>query len=502
MDVRNGPLDPSDVPKVTRPVFLKLPSLRSLRAQLTGAILLVLAVGLAVLLMISGAEMSTTAYQAFTRQQEALALLVANSISEPSQFSPDYLGNRLQMELGGVQSDTNLSVVDGTNTPIAWTNAAPPNVGTAPETLAALHGTIVSEVQDDRLFIAAPIIHDGHQILGAVLLDTSLSPVIDDLRNRWLALIAAALGALVLGAFAAWRLETQIVRPLSELRITAGRMAEGHLEARAHGVISAKGTADELITLGKAFNHMAEQVEAMIARQREFVANASHELRAPLAAIKLRAESLANGSLDPASAQEYASEINTDVGQLAQLVGDLLQLARAEDGTFTPPMESISPADVLADAVRAIRSRIALKHQQLTVSVSPDLPDAFIYANDLRIMVNNLLDNAVKYTPECGAIQLTAESNESEECEEIAIEIHDSGPGIPPEDLPRVTERFFRVDRAHTRQTPGMGLGLAITQALARRYDGTLTLTSTGISGEGTTARLRLPIQMVRLPEI
>ena len=284
MDVQSRPTGSSET-TVARSFFIKLPSLRSLRAQLTGAILLVLTAGLAVLLMIAGAEMSTTAYQAFTRQQEALAILVANSISEPSQFSPDYLGTRLPMELGGVQSDTNLSVVDGTNTPIAWTSAASLNSGTAPETLEALHGSIVSEIQNNRLFIAAPVIHDGHQILGAVLLDTSLSPVNDDLRNRWLALIGAAIGALVLGAFAAWRLETQIVRPLSELRMTAGQMAEGHLEARAHGVISAKGTADELIALGKAFNYMAEQVEAMIARQREFVANASHELRAPLSAI-------------------------------------------------------------------------------------------------------------------------------------------------------------------------------------------------------------------------
>ncbi len=486
---------PDNSLEVKRPFVFKLPSLRSLRAQLMGAILLVLAAGLVVLLLIAGAQMSTMAYQAFTNQQETLALAVANSLSEPASFSPQNIANQLQLVAHAVPADTNLSVVDSNDTLMATTNSLLSLPVNAPETLTALlHGTVASATRDDRLYVAAAIIHDGRQILGAIWLDTSLTLVNDDLRNRWLALIGATIGALVLGAFAAWRLEARIVRPLAELRRAAGRMAEGHLDARASGAVSEAGTADELLALGKAFNTMAEQVEAMVARQREFVANASHELRAPLAAIKLRAESLANGALDPTSAQEYAAEIDTDVGQLAQLVADLLQLTRAEDGTFSPPLEPIAPADVLTDAVRAIRPRVTLKRQQLTVDVSADLPDLFIYPSDLRIMVSNLLDNAIKYTPDCGIIRLTACSEKLNEGSVLMIEVRDSGPGIPPEDLPRVTERFFRVDRAHTRQTPGMGLGLAITLALARRYGGTLTLNSTGVAGEGTTAQLRLPV--------
>jgi len=196
--------------------------------------------------------------------------------------------------------------------------------------------------------------------------------------------------------------------------------------------------------------------------------------------------------------RQYAAEIDSETGQLAQLVSHLLQLTRAEDSTFRPPAEPIDPVDVLRDAVRAVRPRIALKQQQLTVDLSPDLPDAWLHPDDLRIIVNNLLDNAIKYTPDKGVITLAARYVETKQ--QLQIDVRDSGVGIPPSDLPRVTERFFRVDRAHstdkgTSQPTGTGLGLAITAALVRRYGGTITLHSSGVPGEGTTARLWLPVK-------
>jgi signal transduction histidine kinase len=221
------------------------------------------------------------------------------------------------------------------------------------------------------------------------------------------------------------------------------------------------------------------------------VANASHELRSPLASIKLRAEALAQGMVDGERARQYANEINEETIRLGQLVANLLQLSRAEGGKFSPPRETISVADELSAIVRALRPPVTAKKQQLTVSIQEAMPELVIYPDDLRLMVENLLDNAVKYTPEYGKVTLAAQWGD----DLLTIEVSDTGPGIPPDDLSHVTERFFRVDRAHKRSVPGTGLGLALVVATARQYDGTLAIHSSGYPGEGTQACLTLKLK-------
>ena len=473
-------------------------TLLSLRAQLTGTILLVLGAGLGLLLIIAGAQMSNMTYQAFSNEQQARAYVLAGALTEPIEHQPDTLAttwiDRIRQVAG---PDTNISVVNLTGKVLVNSNSAVPTAVDAPEIQAALHGLLTSTIHEDRLYVAMPIFHNPDtQLLGVLWLDAGLGPTNESLRDRWLALILATLGTLALGALAAWQLEAHIVNPLSALQTAAGQMAEGTLSARVSDNAS-RGAATEIAELAKAFNHMADQIETTIARQREFVANASHELRAPLAALKLRAESLMSGAVsDPAEVQQYAAEIDSETGQLAHLVLHLLQLTRAEDSTFRSPVEAIDPAAVLHDAIRAIRPRLAVRQQHFTSELTADLPDVWLQSDDLRIIVNNLLDNAIKYTPDQGTITLLARVLPDQQ---LYIEVRDSGIGIPPGDLPRVTERFFRVDRAHSSeangaQPGGTGLGLAITAALVRRYGGTLTLSSSGVSGEGTTARLWLPI--------
>jgi signal transduction histidine kinase len=264
----------------------------------------------------------------------------------------------------------------------------------------------------------------------------------------------------------------------------AEQMADGRLDAR----VEIDDSVSELASLGVMFNHMAGRVEAMIQEQRDFVANASHELRAPLAAMKLRAEILASQKVSGEQAREYASEIDEEVSQLAVLVSDLLQLSRAESGAFAPPDRAVSVADELAACVRSARPRATARSQQITVELDSHIPAAYIAPSDLAIMVGNLLDNAIKYSPEGGAIRLGAAWHHGQ----LEIIVSDNGPGIPPEDIPRVNERFFRVDRAHTRSVPGSGLGLALVTAVARQYGGELQISSSGVPGEGTQARLSL----------
>jgi signal transduction histidine kinase len=464
---------------------------RSLRAQLAAAIVTVLAIGVGLLLLVAGRQMSRMTMEAFTHEQQVLALVLANTFPESfetaraQQLMSAWVTHRDRWD-NDLPADANISMFDTQGRLIASSTVAN-TTGLAVDRSVVAAGGIVSNIVAGRLYTAVPVTHEGRSILGIIQVDSSLDSVNARLTTRWLELSGAAGAALLLAFGIALWLAARLTRPLSELRSVAQRMSEGQLDAR----VAIGDTAEELTSLGFTFNHMAEQIEGMIQEQRDFVANASHELRSPLAAMQLRAEALADQSVSGARAQQYARDINEQVGQLAQLVNDLLQLSRAESGVFTVPEQPICLIDELDSCIRAIQPRLALKHQQLDVNLLEDMPNLYIYPNDLSIMVGNLLDNATKYTPDGGTISLTT----TWDTNTLEISIRDNGEGIPPEDLPQISERFFRVDRAHTRNVPGVGLGLALVAAVARQYNGVLRIASSGIPGEGTHASIGLPLR-------
>ena len=464
---------------------------RSLRAQLAAAIVTVLALGVGLLLVVAGSQMSRMTMEAFTHEQQVLALVLANTL--PESFETGYMQQRMSDWVlhrdrwdNDLPADANINMFDPQGQLIASSTAANP-AGLAVDRNVVVAGGIASKIVAGRLYTAVPVTHEGRSILGIIQVDSSLDAVNERLTTRWLELSGAAGAALLLAFGIALWLAARLTRPLSELRGVAQQMSEGQLDAR----VAIGDTVEELTSLGFTFNHMAEQIEGMIQEQRDFVANASHELRSPLAAMKLRAEALADQSVSGARAQQYARDINEQVGQLAQLVNDLLQLSRAESGVFSVPAQPICLIDELDSCIRAIQPHLALKHQQFEADLSEDMPSLYIYPNDLSIMVGNLLDNAIKYTPDGGNIRLTT----AWDANSLELSIRDNGEGIPPADLPRISERFFRVDRAHTRNVPGVGLGLALVAAVARQYNGVLRIASSGIPGEGTHASVWLPIR-------
>ncbi|NNJ13209.1 HAMP domain-containing protein [Chloroflexales bacterium ZM16-3] len=461
---------------------------RSLRGQLSAAIISVLALGLGMLLLMAGTQMSRMTLESFTHEQQVTALMLTGSFSETlEQSQVDKImglwathSDQWRREL---PADTNLSIFDTSGMLLASStgDSAALSVGVP----ALLAGDIVSHRDGERLTTAVPVRHEEGEVIGILQIDSSLAPLDAQLWERWLALIGVTAATLLLTLVITLWLAAQITQPLAELRGVAEQMAEGRMDAR----VEIDDSASELAELGAMFNHMAGRVEANIQQQRDFVANASHELRAPLAAMKLRAEILATRGIDAEQTRQYAVEIDEEVSQLAGLVGDLLQLSRAESGGPPPPERPVSVADELAACVRSARPRSTARGQQIAVELGECLAEAAISPSDLAIMVGNLLDNAIKYSPEGGQIRLAADRREGR----LEIAVSDNGPGIPAEDLPRVQERFFRVNRAHTRDIPGSGLGLALVAAVARQYGGTLLISSSGVPGEGTCARLSIP---------
>ena len=324
-------------------------------------------------------------------------------------------------------------------------------------------------VGGDLLLVTVPVV-DGGEVVGAVRVSSSRESVVDRVHNSWLRLAAIGL-AVVAGAFVlAWILATTVSRPLGRLRDTAGELGGGDLDARA----PTDGPA-ELAALGVSFNRMADALGSSMRAQRDFVANASHQLRTPLTGIKLRLEAI---RAEGGAAGENAAKAEEELDRLEALVDDLLALA----GAATPPPAGITVdlSSVAEDAVE--RWQAPAGEAEKTVEAGR-LEQALVFADpaDLAHVVDNLIENALRYAPP--GTQVTVES--SSENGQGALVVADNGPGIPEDDRSRVFERFYRGSNGR-RLGPGTGLGLAIVAELVERWDGQVTLAD----GPGTRVRV------------
>jgi signal transduction histidine kinase len=284
--------------------------------------------------------------------------------------------------------------------------------------------------------------------------------------------IGIGVAALLAGLVVAFALADSLSRPLSRLADAARRLGDGDLSARAE---RAEG-ATEITELGRSFDDMAERLEATVKAQREFVANASHQLRTPLTGMKLRLESALEGSNDP-DARRQLEAADREVDRLAGIVERLLLMARRiEEGTA-------HAVDVDAAIGRAVeRWHDRAGGAGASLDADGRAGTAVADANDVDQILDNLIDNAIAYAPGPVHVRGTADDGQ------VVIAVEDSGPGIAPEEASRVTDRFYRGAGV---APGGSGLGLAIVRELAERAGGSVRVdrSSTG----GARIEVRLP---------
>ena len=378
---------------------------------------------------------------------------------------------------GKIQYDT-LSLLEGTRTQ-------------APEAIAVLTGQEVrafgvhalADSADYAALCAAPMVSVEGPI-GAVLLSTP----VDELRQAILAVeaqlmtvfIAVAAAALI----AAFVFAISLTAPIKAMTSAIRRMGKGDLSARVK--VHASG---ELKELADSYNAMAEKIENFDQSRSQFVQNASHELKTPLATMKLLLENLIYQPDMPAELRaEFMQDMNHEIDRLSGIITDLLTLTKMDSEETAIKHEKFDFTELCIGAVHALQPAAEKNRLTLTMDVAKDVT---LQGDESKLgqVIYNLIDNAIKYTPEGGSVFVTMKTDGRN----AVFAVRDTGVGIPEEDAKHIFDRFYRVDKARSRETGGTGLGLSIVRQMVQLHRGEIKVDS--VFGKGSTFTVTLPLR-------
>lgn len=337
--------------------------------------------------------------------------------------------------------------------------------------------TTISTDETGKLrVLTQPVVVDGDRIGTFRVADplTSVDQALQSLRNRF---IAVGFGALLLSVAIAIWLANLITRPLRRMAAVASAVDSGDLSHRID-----YGGDDEVGVLADSFNHMMDRLEEGFRLQREFVSDASHELRSPLTVLRGRIEQLADNSGNRAAVEAEADELMKEVRRMERLTDDMLTLAKAERGGLVQPRRV--PIDDFVEDLRRDLPLLGSRHYHVESTLHGELeadPDR------LAQVLRNLVTNAVRHTGSDGHIDVSIGSQNGAAIFAVA----DDGTGIEPNQLDRIFDRFHRTDEGRSRAEGGSGLGLAIARAIVEAHGGTISASST--PGQGATIRFRIP---------
>ncbi len=425
-----------------------------------------------------------------------------------ASFHPD--ANRDAVRIVSRLGSARLTIINRDGTVLADSDADPErmeNHRKRPEFAAALAGhdswsiRFSPTLKVPFLYVAVPF---GEGALRLAVPLSRITEQVSQIRRQVLASTAFAfLPSVLLAAWFARRVSGR----LGEIVAYAGRLPDGDFRDR----LSQTGN-DELGTLASKLNETASKLERTFRQleqehkelerlervRKDFVINVSHELRTPLASIQGYAETLLEGAVqDPQVNLKFVQIILQNAQRLARLTADLLTLSRIELQQKTFQFAPYSINALLKQHLEAIRPLAEQKNIQLSLKAAPPETEVFCDEEAMHQILTNLVDNALKYTPEDGSVEVSARPIEGDR---IEVSVRDSGIGIPPEEQSRLFERFYRVDKARSRELGGTGLGLAIVKHLVRAQGGEVGIEST--PGVGSRFYFTVPTQDLGIAEI
>ncbi len=324
-----------------------------------------------------------------------------------------------------------------------------------------------------------PIERDG-QIVGAIQVGESLSGVESTLNRLRLIYTVGAVSVLLFGLIGGWMLARLGLRPVVRVMETAHEIVGAEdLSCR----VSYVGPQDEIGTLASTFNEMLTRLQTLFESQRQFLAEAAHELRTPLASMLGNVDLLVAFGDDPARRHETIAALKRTGNHVTRLLDDLLLLAQAEAGWHLASFEPVAIDDLLIETYEAVQSTaegVLLKIERCEPAYVRGDSDR------LRQVFTNLIDNALKHSPAGSAVTLALWNEDGK----VKVCIHDCGPGIPADALKRIFDPFFRAPAS--RRLPGAGLGLTIVRWIVQEHGGDVTIGSS--TGDGTTVTLSFPL--------
>jgi signal transduction histidine kinase len=345
-------------------------------------------------------------------------------------------------------------------------------------------GTLIgSQLQTDDLAKGAPITVGGQRVGTLVVtpLDAPATPAGDFLgavnRSALLAGIAAGSLALILGSV----LFVQIIRPLRRLSTAAQGIAAGDLSQRVQ-----LSSHDEISQVSATFNHMAETLQRYAAERRNMIGDIAHDLRTPLSIIQGNLEAMLDGVL-PTTPEELTS-LHQETLHLNRLITDLRTLSLAESGQLHLQKQTVEPGSLVQQVSDRMHLSAEEKNITLETDIASDLPQVQADPERLMQVMTNLVDNALRYNPKGSRVIVAARPAKGR----IELSVSDNGPGIPPEDVPHLFERFWRAEKSRNRATGGSGLGLAIVKQLVEAHHGQVQVESQ--LGQGTQFRVQIPV--------
>ncbi len=331
--------------------------------------------------------------------------------------------------------------------------------------------------------VAAPMLQ-GDEFIGAVILYTPVTGIKATFARMVDMYGLAALLSILLSGVVGFILSRYITRPLREVSNVAHSVAEGRFENR----VDVKSN-DELGQLGDAINHMIKRLSQYEAMRRDFVANVSHELRSPLTSIRGFVDAVAEGkSRDAEEQARYLAIVQKETHRLTKLVNELLEISRFDARESKFNMDFFPVEVVVNRAVASLKPQIEAKSVSIRKVLEKDIPLCYGDEDRIEQVIHNILENAVRYSEEGGSIIISVNRQNGE----VVIEAVDNGPGIPREDLPRIWERFYRVDKARSRDQGGTGLGLAIVEEIIKKHGGRVFAESE--PGKGAMIGFALPV--------
>jgi signal transduction histidine kinase len=277
------------------------------------------------------------------------------------------------------------------------------------------------------------------------------------------------------------------IRPVRDLIATVKEiMRTGRMEAR----VPAQHTHDALDELAVLLNAMLDRIQGLISGMRGALDNVAHDLRTPMMRLRSVAETALQSGGDPAALREALADSLEESDRLVSMLSTLMDISEAETGTMRLQREPVQLDELIRSSVELYADLAEDKGVHLEAAVTPDLRiDAD--RNRMRQVVANLLDNAVKYTPQGGRVEISAERQAAD----VIVSVRDTGPGITPDELPRVWQRLYRGDKSRSER--GLGLGLSLVKAIVEAHGGRVSVRS--VPGEGSTFELRLPANLSRM---